>query len=184
MRKSAIVLVSSFLMLAAAALLGQQGGQSTTPPDATTKAPGEQDQKFMKDAAVGDAAEIQLGQLADAKASDPRVKHFGERMVTDHSKADDQLKNIAGSQHISLPTELDPPHKNMKAALSIQSGSEFDKNYMRTMVQEHLKTLKKFQREAASSQDPSIKQFTMNSIPVIQSHLNAARQIESQIGIH
>jgi putative membrane protein len=160
----------------------QQRSTADTPPDQTAKAPGEQDKKFMKDAAIGNAAEIQLGQMAQEKASDPRVKQFGERMVSDHSKADDQLKNIAQTQHVALPTELDPPHQSIKTALSTKTGSEFDKNYMRVMVQEHGKTLQKFEREAAASQDPTVKKFAQSLAPAIQSHLQQAKQIESQIG--
>jgi putative membrane protein len=150
-------------------------------PNNPVKGPGTMDQKFMKNAAIGDAAEIQLGQMAQAKATDPQVKSFGERMVKDHSKADDQLQSIAQEQHVGLPTELDAEHKAAKSRLSEKTGSEFDKDYIRLMVQEHQRTIDKFKREAESSNDPTIKQFAQSSLPMLQSHLQEAQQIESSL---
>ncbi len=153
----------------------------STNPEHPVKAPGESDKKFLKDAAIGDVAEIQLGQMAQEKASNPQVKQFGERMVKDHSQADDQLKNIAQTQHVALPTSLDPPHKAIKSELSTKTGSEFDKDYVRTMVQEHSKTVEKFKHEAATSQDATVKKFAQELLPILQSHLKEAQQLNNQI---
>lgn len=142
----------------------------------------ETDQNFMKTAAIGDEAEIQLGQMAQAKAASPQVKSFGERMIKDHSNADDKLKSIANSQHISLPIELDPEHKATAARLSALSGKDFDKAYMQLMVQEHTKDVGEFQKEAAGAHDDTVKQFATATLPVLQSHLKEARQIAQQIG--
>jgi len=162
--------------------VAEQSNKSETPTSNNpVKAPGELDQKFLKEAAIGDAAEIALGQMAQEKASDPKVKQFGARMVQDHSKADDQLKHVAQTQHVSLPTELDPPHKAEKARLSQKTGSQFDKAYSRLMVQEHTKTIDKFQREASSSKDPTVKKFAQETLPILKSHLQEAQQLEKQI---
>jgi putative membrane protein len=141
----------------------------------------ETDQNFMKEAAIGDEAEIQLGQMAQAKASSAAVKSFGERMIKDHSAADDKLKGIAESQHISLPVDLDPQHKNQAAALSRLSGPQFDKAYMTLMVQEHTKDVNQFKKEAADAHDPTVKQFATATLPVLESHLNEAKQVEQQV---
>jgi putative membrane protein len=141
----------------------------------------ETDQNFMKDAAMGNEAEIQLGQMAQSKASNPAVKSFGQRMVKDHSAADDKLKSIAESQHISLPVELDPKHKNQAEALSRLSGPQFDKAYMTLMVQEHTQDVNKFKKEASESHDPTVKQFAQATLPVLQSHLTEAQQVEQQV---
>ncbi len=141
----------------------------------------ETDQTFMKDAAMGDEAEIQLGQMAQKKASSPAVKSFGERMLKDHSDADTKLKSIAESQHISLPVELDPEHKDTAESLSKLSGPQFDQAYMLLMVQEHTKDVNKFQQEATNAHDNTVKQFATATVPVLQSHLNEAQQIERQL---
>jgi putative membrane protein len=102
-------------------------------------------------------------------------------MVKDHSQNDDMLKNVAQEQHIALPTQLSPQYQNAKDALSKKSGSQFDQDYMRIMLQDHEKTVAMFQHEAQSSQDQTMKQFAKQSLPVLQSHLNEAKQIEAQL---
>ena len=145
------------------------------------KGPGEDDQNFLKQAAMGDAAEIQLGQMAQAKASSPQVKQFGERMVKDHSANDDQLKALAQQQHVALPTSLDPKHQSVKDALSGKSGAQFDRAYMRAMVEDHTHTVQMFKREADTSEDASVKNYAQQSLPVLNSHLNEAKQIQSEV---
>lgn len=158
-----------------------QQPSKTRPITATqpVKAPGESDKQFMKTAAMGGAAEIELGQLAQSKASDPKVKQFGQRMVKDHSKAADELKSVAESQHIALPTGIDREDKAAKSRLSKLAGAEFDKSYMRLMVQEHTKTVDKFKREAEHGYDNSVKKFAQETLPTLESHLSEARQIEA-----
>ena len=146
-----------------------------------TKGVDETDQTFMKAVAIGDEAEIQLGQMAQEKASNPGVKNFGQRMIKDHSDADDKLKNIAASQHIALPVDLDPQHKNAAASLSRLSGPQFDQAYMNLMVQEHTKDVNDFKKEAADAHDGTIKQFAAATLPVLESHLNEAKQVAQQV---
>src|SRR5262249_32671391 len=95
------------------------------------------DKKFAANAAIGGMAEVQLGQMAAEKASDADVKAFGQRMVGDHTKVNDDLKTIASKQGIDLPTSLDSKHKAMVDRLSKLSGSEFDRAYVREMVKDH-----------------------------------------------
>lgn len=176
-----------YCALAAALLCGawadaQQTRKLGVPQNSNAvKAPDETDKAFIKQAAIGDAAEIQLGQMAQEKATNPKVKQFGARMIKDHSQADDQLKGIAQSRHVSLPTELDAPHKAAKSQLEKQTGAQFDQAYMRLMVQDHTKTVNKFKREAGTSHDPTVKNFAQQSLPVLESHLQEARQIQAQL---
>ncbi len=146
-----------------------------------TNRPDGADKAFLKKAAIGDTAEVQLGQMAEQKASDLKVKAFGQRMVKDHSQNDDLLKSLAQEQHIALPTELDPEHQNAKDALSKKSGSQFDQDYMRLMLHEHQKTVAMFKHEAQTSQDQTVKTFAQQSLPTLESHLQEAQQIESQL---
>jgi putative membrane protein len=104
-------------------------------------------------------------------------------MIKDHSSADDKPKNIAASQHVGLPIELDPKHKQTDTRLAALSGKEFDKAYMQLMVQNHTKAVSEFQKEAANANDDTVKQFAAATLPVLQSHLQEAQQIEKQVGI-
>jgi len=156
--------------------------EAQTPPPGSTKAPDDQDKKFVKDAHIGNVAEIELGQMAQEKAASDDVKQFGARMVKDNSSADDKSKGVAQNQHIALPVKLDAPHKNAKARLSTLTGDKFDRAYMLVMVQEHSKTVQKFQREATASHDPTVKEFAAGTLPKLQDHLKEARHIQQKLG--
>src|SRR5581483_255211 len=95
------------------------------------------DKTFITKAAEGGLAEVELGQLAKDKAQDPKVKEFGDRMVTDHTKANDELKSLASQKGVTLPTEVSAKDKAEKDRLSKLSGDQFDRAYMKYMVQDH-----------------------------------------------
>jgi len=139
------------------------------------------DQQFVQEAAKGDAAEIELGQLAESKAANPDVKAFGERMVTDHSKNRDEVRMLADKEHVTLPTKLGEKENAQKEKLQALSGSQFDKAYMSYMVSEHKTDVMKFKEAASNAQDPSVKQFAEQSLPVLQSHLREAQQVDVKV---
>src|SRR5262249_4074873 len=81
-----------------------------------------QDQRFAMNTARVGIAEVELGKLASEKANNPEVKSFAQRMVTDHSKANDELKALAQKQGITLPTEMDAKHKALRDRLMKSQG--------------------------------------------------------------
>ncbi len=177
---------ATLAMLPASAQRTTQGDQSsstasTNPGDQTsTKASAGMtaaDTRFVKKAAQGGMAEVELGQLAQQKASSEDVKKFGERMVTDHSKANDQLKQVAAQQHIDLPQELDAKDKAIKAKLEKLSGDQFDKAYMQDMVKDHKTDVAEFEHESKAAKDPAVKSFASQTLPTLQEHLREAERI-------
>lgn len=136
---------------------------------------------FAKKAAIGGMMEVQLGQLAQQKASNQRVKDFGQMMVTDHSQANDQLKNVASQTNIQLPTSLDDDHQKKVNDLSNKSGKDFDKAYMSMMVDDHKKDIKEFQDAAKNLKDQQVKDFATNTLPVLQKHLDSATTINKAV---
>ena len=140
------------------------------------------DQHFMKEAAEGGMAEVELGNLASQKASSSEVKHFGERMVQDHTKANDQLKQIASSKGVKLPSE--PSHAQMaeKKRLEKLSGTQFDKAYMDAMLKDHKKDVADFQKESQSGKDPDLKSFASQTLPTLQDHLKQAQSVAPNAG--
>jgi putative membrane protein len=98
-------------------------------------------------------------------------------MVDDHSKANDELKEIASSQGIQVPDKLSAKDEMTKERLSKLSGEQFDKAYMSDMVKDHTKDVADFQRESQSGKDPQVKEFASKTLPILQSHLKEAKQI-------
>ncbi len=118
-------------------------------------------------------AEVELGRLAAQKGHSPDVKRFGERMVTDHSKANDELKQLAVRKGITLPAEPTAQQKQEKERLSKLSGVQFDSEYMKLMVEDHDKDVKAFQDETHGAPDPDIKSFAAKTLPTLQEDINA-----------
>jgi len=135
------------------------------------------DKNFIRDAAQGGMAEVELGKLATERASSDDVKKFGQRMVDDHTKAGDQLKQVASGEGVQLPQGLSVKDKLTKERLSKLSGEQFDKAYMADMVKDHTQDVADFQRESQSGKDPAVKDFASQTLPTLQDHLKQAKEI-------
>src|SRR5579862_4642588 len=117
------------------------------------------DSVFVRKAAEGGMAEVKLGQLAKDKAANQSVKSFGDRMVKDHSKANDELKGLASKKGVTLRDSMNAKDKALYDRLSRLSGDAFDRAYMRAMVEDHQDDVSEFRRESQSAQDPDVRQF-------------------------
>jgi len=136
------------------------------------------DRKFMENATQGGMAEVKLGQLATQKGQADPVKQFGQRMVDDHTKANDQLKQVASTKGVNLPTDMDKSSQREYDKLSKMSGAQFDREYMDHMVSDHKKDIGEFQKEAKNGKDPDVKQFASSTLPVLQQHLQLAQSAD------
>ncbi len=137
------------------------------------------DEKFIEEAARGGLAEVQFGQLAEQKAQSSEVKQFGQRMVSDHTKANDKLKQVASQKSFNLPTDMDSSSKREYDKLQKLSGAQFDHEYVKTMVSDHEKDVKEFRKEAQSAKDPDVKEFASSTLPTLEDHLKAAKSAEA-----
>jgi putative membrane protein len=140
------------------------------------------DKTFIKKAAEGGMAEVELGKLAAEKGSSEDVKKFGQRMVDDHSKANDQLKHVASSKGVDVPSDLNAKDKATKERLSKLSGAQFDKAYMANMVRDHQQDVAEFRRESKMAKDPDVKSFASQTLPTLEDHLKEARSIAPKVG--
>jgi putative membrane protein len=137
------------------------------------------DAKFVKEAADGGMAEVELGKLAADKGSSGAVKQFGQRMVDDHGKANEQLKQLALQKNVDLPQETSAKHKAIMLRLEKLSGSDFDKAYVAEMLKDHKEDVAAFQRESRSAKDPDIKSFAAQTLPTLQEHLKQVQGLSS-----
>jgi len=164
MRKTASLIGAGLLVLAAGHAMAEVSSA---------------DQAFAVKAAAGGEAEVILGRLASEKGGSQQVRQFGQQMVTDHSKANQELQAIAKQQNMTLPTKPEAASTATQQRLQASSGTTFDSAYAKDMVQDHQEDVADFQKEAASGQDPALKAFAQKYLPVLQHHLQMAQQINT-----
>jgi putative membrane protein len=152
------------------------GHQESSPVLSTTEAV-MKDEAFVRAAARGGLSEIKLGKLAMDQGSNEAVKAFGTRMVAEHTKAGDDLKEAAKEEVIGLPTDLTAKDQATYDRLSKLSGAEFDQAYAQDMVKDHQQDLRDFQREANHGNDDVIRGFASETVPIIQQHLDQAKEM-------
>lgn len=139
----------------------------------------EQDQTFIKEASQGGMMEVKMGRLAAQKGHSEAVRQLGQKLVQDHSKANQELKLLASQKNITLPTETPSEHEAMLSHLQSLEGAEFDKAFRKHAVEDHQKDIQKFQT-ASQSPDADLKAFAQKTLPVLQQHLQMAEKIEAQ----
>jgi putative membrane protein len=139
--------------------------------------------QFVQEAASDGLMEVKLGQMAQQKASSNAVKQFGERMVQDHTLANNELMGLASQKGITPPTNLMPQHQEMVDKLSMLSGEQFDSEYMTAMIQDHTKGVQDFERQAQTGVDPDIRGFATKTLAVLREHLKMAQDIAAQQGV-
>lgn len=160
---------------------GAQGpANPTTLPDNTmpnampTKV---DDKKFLRDAAMGGMLQMELGKLATEKGSSDEVKQFGQKMIDDHARASDHLKRVAARENVALPDSLDSKHQSRIDKLSKLSGPQFDKAYMKDQLKDHEQDVRDFQNESQNGSDPGVKRFASKTLPMLQEHLEIAKNV-------
>jgi putative membrane protein len=143
--------------------------KAETTPTGQGSSLSDKDRTFMKKASKGGTMEVALGNLAEKNAQSDDVKSFGKRMVTDHSKANDELKSIASQKGVQLPAK-EPKLKWTS-----------DKAYIDNMIEDHEKDLAEFKEEANSGSDPDVKKFADDTAKMVQEHLDLAKETQGKL---
>jgi putative membrane protein len=139
------------------------------------------DVKFIENATSGGLHEVHLGQLATERANDPEVKKFGEMMVTDHSKLNKELTNVAQQMGVKLPTQENAEHQAERQKFMAMKGQAFDQAYMKHMVDDDKKDVEDFKKASESAKDSRLRNFASKTLPVVREHLTKAEQIASRL---
>lgn len=184
-RKSAMIL----FVCGASALSVAVFAQEATQTEAGMKSSGmsksssmSKDKMFVKTATAGGMAMVKLGQLAADKASSPDVKAFGQKMVDDHTKFNNEMKPIADRMGVMAPTILDVKDQALYDKLNGMSGTAFDKAYLKAMVMDHHKDGRAFTAEKNSTKDPELKTTVTQGLDVIQQHTTMVEQLARSSG--
>jgi putative membrane protein len=180
-------MIAALLVLGATAPAGAQsfgnpGGLAPDTPRMETANPppdhaNTQDKLFVRQAALGGRAEVEVSRLAQKKASAEPVRSFAKRMVDDHSKSNERLLKTGRGVNASLPKDLDSEHKALMSELDKKAaGKEFDLAYLAAQIQDHQRTANLLQYEISFGQNESLKQYAAQTLPDVLEHLELARQ--------
>jgi putative membrane protein len=175
-------------ILAAGVLLGAETqAPPASPPRAVSSEQSDSgrskttDHVFVTSAATDGTAEVELARLAINQASNDRVKAFGQHMVVDHGKAGDELKALAVSKQITLPTSVYAKHQAIHDRLATLSGAAFDRAYITEMVAGHKKAVSDFTRESKRGQDSDVKAWATKTLPTLRDHLRMIEDLEKDV---
>lgn len=152
---------------------------SIVPPPAPTFS--QQDVNFVRAAAAGGSAEIELAQLAATRAVSPAVRDFAYRMLNDHRLMADDLDRRVIRRGMTVSWTPDPNDVTTYNRLAALSGTNFDRAYMEHMVMAHERALRLFERQASYGQDPELRAAAQSAVPVIRDHLAMARAIRASL---
>jgi len=152
---------------------GQNNPPSATSPSTSStgsSTSASADQRFVRDAAQANQAEIKLGELAVRKSTSTDVRKVGQMMIDDHRKLGDRLQTIAKNEGLTLPTEESAEQRATYDRLSGLSGSEFDRAYMDQLKTDHQQAISLFQDEARDGSSPQLKSFAQSNLPSLKQH--------------
>ncbi|MHC1769663.1 MAG: DUF4142 domain-containing protein [Verrucomicrobiia bacterium] len=142
--------------------------------------------EFIKKAAKGGKMEIQIGKLAAQNGQNPQVKQFGQTLQQDHSKANQELMQVAQTLGVALPTASDrDEHKDDRSMdkLTDKTGAEFDKAFAEHALKDHQKDITEYQEALQDAKNPQLKAYIQKTLPVLHRHLQTAHSIGKDVGV-
>jgi putative membrane protein len=148
---------------------------------ARAQAPSDDDKKFLATAAQSDQNEIALSEVAEQKATNPAVKAFAKKMVTEHKKMTESMKPFAESWSLTPPTGPDADHQKELNTLDGKSGGDFDKEYIDQMVTDHSKALSAFTTEAKDTKDAKFRAAVLKGKTAVAAHKNMAYDLKKKL---
>ena len=137
--------------------------------------------EFMTKVADVGMTEVKLGQMAQDKAMSQRVKDFGAMMVKDHTAAGDELKTMARQKNVTLPETMSNDHQKKTDDLNKKTGKDFDKAYIKAMVDGHQSAVSDFEKASKNTKDADVKAWVDKTLPTLRMHLDSAKAIQKSL---
>ncbi|MFL9879954.1 DUF4142 domain-containing protein [Herbaspirillum rhizosphaerae] len=140
------------------------------------------DKSFINSAAEAGNAEVKASKIALEKTTNPDVKDFATLMVDEHTTVGDNLKKLAASKNLEVPTEPSMAQRAKIAVLEKLDGATFDKQYVRMIgVAAHKDAVKLFRKNATEAKDPDVKDFAAKTLPNLEHHLEMANALKTKL---
>ena len=139
----------------------------------------EHDSEFLTKAASGGMLEVELGKVVAQRATTAAAKQFAQQMVTDHTKANKELKALAAKKNITLPASLGDDQKKVYDEVLAEKGTKLDQKYISEMVDDHEEDVKEFREASTKAGDPEVKALATKTLPMLEMHLAMVKKIQS-----
>lgn len=139
------------------------------------------DADFLVKAMEGGLMEVELGQIAQQKSQNKRVKDFGEMMVKDHGAAGEKIKNLGASLNVTLPHMTGDEKSKEIRDLNEKKSTRFDKAYIDEMVDDHKKDIREFESASNNVENADIRAFIVATLPVLRKHLDSCSAIQKSL---
>ena len=149
----------------------------TNPQEETISQLSSSSMTFLQRAGQDGQAEVEMGQLIVQNAQNPALKQMGNRLIADHTLANQQLQALADQKGVTVSTQLEPQDQRALDRLSSLNGTDFDRAAEQQLISDHQRDIQMYQNAAITAQDPDIKAFAQNNVPVLQQHLDMAWQL-------
>ena len=140
------------------------------------------DSDFMVKAASCNNAEIQIGKLASSRSDSPNVKDFAARLVEDHQSAYDRLAELFKNRKIGVAAGLEKPTKDELSRLGGLRGTEFDRAFLKHMIDEHKKAISVFENQIKKGKEQEVTDYAKRTLPELQKHLKRAEELAKTEG--
>jgi putative membrane protein len=138
---------------------------------------------FIKEASEGNQGEIALAELAQEKSQNPEIKQLAQMIQSDHQQSQEKLQSIAATHNVTLDQGLTWSQKRAQAKLEKLSGTDFDQQYAKDMLEGHVANLNSFQKASEKLQEADVKQYALDTIPKMQEHLQKAETAAKAVGV-
>lgn len=138
------------------------------------------DKDFIHNTAIAGMTEVKLGEIAEKNAADKEVKDFAKKMVADHTKANESLKQLATEEGVQVPADLDAKHKALVDKFSKLTGNKFDHDYMDQMITDHEAVIASLKAEAKTG-EADLKKWAEETLPTVEGHLKMAKDTDRTI---
>jgi putative membrane protein len=188
-RSSAFVLASGCALLAWSSFAQEGANPAGMSPDTEGKEMAKPspegsntaDKLFVRQAALGGQAEVELSKLAQKRATDPSVREFADRMVEVHSKSNQQLLKLGRGMQPDLPKDLDAEHQAVRNELNKAQGQTFDLAYISAQIQDHQRTANLLQWHLGAGQNEALRKYSMQTLPEVMAHLEHAKEAHAML---
>lgn len=172
--------VATLALSGAGVVLPTWAAPASSPAAATQ--PAAADKEFFTKAAQGGHAEVESSKLAASKAASADVKTFAQQMVTDHTKAGEELAALAASKGFTVPASPSPAQQSQIKTLDGTTGADFDRRYAKVMgVDAHRETVALFKKASSGAKDPDVKAFAAKTLPTLEHHLKMAEDLNKAV---